>query len=164
MEEIRRAALDDYDEMIVLEAEIQMLHHQGEPTLFPPVGVITREDYAEVLQKPDEGRLVAVEDGEIVGYLDYELIDGQPNYYTYPAKSVHVSTLTIKETHRRRGYGEALMDRVTEIAREFGAVRVTLDVYMFNEGAYRFYERRGFRPLEMRMTLALEQNEEGHIS
>ena len=49
---------------------------------------------------------------------------------------------------RRLGVGAALVDTVSDWGRSWGAQRVILWVIGTNEGAFRFYERIGFRLLE----------------
>ena len=119
-----------------------------------------------MLKKPDEGILVGVDDGVMVGYLQYELIDGQPNNSCTPkSKRLHISTLTIRETHRRQGYGEALMDAPRNRP-EFGAVRVTLErVDVHTQGAYRLTTRRRASACWSMLHVAGGcAKEEGHIS
>lgn len=145
--EIRYATAEDYASFIVLEAEIQAQHHLGAPGKFPPTGVIAPEDFRALLARSDEKILVAVEAGTLVAYLQYELVDEPGSYYTYPEKLLYVEVLTVKATHRRRGIGEALLAHAEAAARAFGASRITLDVWAFNDGAIRFYERAGFTPI-----------------
>jgi len=156
--EIRDATADDHASIQMLEAEIQAQHAEGAPFIFPPLpdGVIPREDYLALLARPNERVIIAIEDGEAVGYLNYEFVDRPANYYKYPQKLVHVHVLTVKATHRSRGIGEALLKYVEQQAREYGASRVTLEVYSFNTGAVRFYEHIGFAPITQLMSMPLE--------
>ena len=154
--EIRDATPDDHASIMLLEAEIQAQHSQGAPFIFPPSGVIPREDYLALLARPNERVIIALEDSEAVGYMNYELIDRPANYYKYPQKLLHVHSLTVRATQRSRGIGEALMQHAIEKGREFGASRITLEVYSFNEGAIRFYERIGLAPITQLMSMSLE--------
>lgn len=156
--EIRPATAEDHAGIIVLEAEIQTQHHEGAPFLFPPEGVISREAYLELLKLPNQKIVVAVDEGEIVGYLHYELINRPASYFTLPEKRLHVHILTVKATHRGRKIGEALMERANEIAGAFGASRITLEVYTFNEGAVRFYERVGFEKFKFLMSQPVRED------
>jgi ribosomal protein S18 acetylase RimI-like enzyme len=155
--EIRHAAPDDHAGCIVLEAEIQAQHHIGAPFMYPPTGVTSLEDYLSLLEKTDEKVLVAVDDGQVVGYLQYQLIERPANYYMYAEKLLYVVLLMVKETQRGKGIGEALIRRATEIAQDYGASRVTLEVWSFNEGAARFYERVGFTEIKKLMSMPLAE-------
>jgi ribosomal protein S18 acetylase RimI-like enzyme len=156
--EIRPATAEDHASITMLEAEIQTQHHEGAPFIFPPTGVIPYDEYLALLARPNEGVLIALENGAAAGYLNYELIDRGANYYTYGEKLLHVHVLTVKASHRGRKIGEALMERAEEIGREFGASRMTLEVYAFNEGAVRFYERNGFGKLKHMMSKSLTED------
>lgn len=156
--EIRYATADDHAGIIALEAEIQTQHHQGAPSVFPPTGVISREDYVALLEAGDERIIVAVDDGVIVGYLQYEMRDRTSTYYMYPEKLLYVIILKVKDTHHRRGIGDALMERAEQIGREAGAHRISLEVYTFNAGAVRFYERIGFEKLKHVMSKPLSED------
>ncbi len=156
--EIRFATAEDHASIIMLETEIQTQHHEGAPFMFPPTGVIPREDYIALLARPNERVLIALEEGEPVGYLNYELIDRRANYYTHGEKLVYVHVVSVKETHRGKHIGEALLKRAEEMGREFGATRMTLEVYAFNAGAIRFYERVGFEKLKHAMSMPLTED------
>jgi ribosomal protein S18 acetylase RimI-like enzyme len=156
--EIRDATADDHPSIQMLEAEIQAQHAEGAPLIFPPLpaGVIPHDQYLALLARPNERVIIAIDEGEAVGYLNYEYIDRPANYYKHPQKLVHVHVITVKATHRSRGIGEALLKYVKQRAREYGASRVTLEVYTFNTGAIRFYERVGFAPITQLMSMPLE--------
>ena len=59
--------------------------------------------------------------------------------------SLYLSGLAIDEGHRGRGIGGALMDHVERLALYAGCLRVSLICFERNEGAMRFYRRRGYR-------------------
>jgi GNAT superfamily N-acetyltransferase len=61
------------------------------------------------------------------------------------AGSLYLSGLAVDEEHRGRGIGSALMDRVEGLATATGRGRVSLICFEQNEGAMRFYRRRGYR-------------------
>jgi len=56
----------------------------------------------------------------------------------------YLQAIATDNEHRGEGLGSILMDSFEERARASGATRVALDVSAKNEGARRFYERRGF--------------------
>ena len=64
----------------------------------------------------------------------------------------YLDELIVARSHRGQGLGSQLMDWADGVFRERGVRRVELRVVVGNEGARRFYERRGFLPsvLEMR--------------
>ena len=66
------------------------------------------------------------------------------------AGSLYLSGLAIDEKHRGRGIGGVLMDRVERLAVDTGCPRVSLICFERNEGAMRFYRRRGYRETSRR--------------
>jgi ribosomal protein S18 acetylase RimI-like enzyme len=155
--EIRRMTPDDYPAIVTLELEVQAIHVEGAPQRHIPFGVTSMESYREILADPTNNVVVAVEEGEIVGYMHYEIIHTPQGEWTYARHVVHVHSLTIKQEHRRKGYGERLMEYVNEVARQQGASHVTLDVWAFNQAAHAFYERLGFTPTQILMERAVQQ-------
>jgi ribosomal protein S18 acetylase RimI-like enzyme len=55
----------------------------------------------------------------------------------------YLQSIAVDEEARGEGLGALLMDFIEERARERGAARLSLDVSAKNQGARRFYERRG---------------------
>lgn len=66
------------------------------------------------------------------------------------AGSLYLSGLAIDEKHRGRGIGGVLMDHVERLALEMGCPRISLICFERNEGAMRFYRRRGYRETSRR--------------
>jgi len=64
--------------------------------------------------------------------------------------SFYLSGLAVDEEHRGRGIGGALMDQVEGLAMATGCGRVSLICFERNDGAMRFYRRRGYREIARR--------------
>ncbi|MEW6723873.1 MAG: ribosomal protein S18-alanine N-acetyltransferase [Bacillota bacterium] len=56
----------------------------------------------------------------------------------------HVTNVAVHPEYRGRGYGEAMMRRLMEVARENGVERMTLEVRPSNLIARALYEKLGF--------------------
>jgi ribosomal protein S18 acetylase RimI-like enzyme len=83
--------------------------------------------------------LVAEREGEIVGYLLYH-----PGYnIDHAARVLHVIDLYVREGHRQRGIGRALMGEAARICRQYGGEQLTWTVWTPNRPATAFYERLG---------------------
>ena len=64
--------------------------------------------------------------------------------------------VTIPRAWRNRGVGAAMLGALTDYLRRLGSTRVDCGCHRDNAGAWRFYERLGFRPLgEERIALLL---------
>lgn len=55
----------------------------------------------------------------------------------------YLQAIAVDTERRGDGVGSALMDSIEDVARSGGSTRISLDVSASNEGARRFYERRG---------------------
>ena len=73
-------------------------------------------------------------DGKIVGYFGFLRILDEG----------HILNIAVRPEERGKGYGTAIMQRMTERAREFGLSRMTLEVRASNAVAIHLYQNFGF--------------------
>ena len=66
---------------------------------------------------------------------------------------VYLAAMWVAPSHRRRGLGRELVERVVEWARALGTAAVVLEVNEALEPAVALYERAGFRPTGARRPL-----------
>lgn len=78
--------------------------------------------------------LVALEDGEVVGYIGSQSVLGESD----------MMNVAVHPDHRRKGIAEALIDALSAGLRERGNVCLTLEVRASNEPAKALYEKLGF--------------------
>jgi GNAT superfamily N-acetyltransferase len=105
--------------------------------------------YAARRQGAEEAVLVAEEAGEVVGFVDLTIRRSTPGGGTMLRRSVvgFVNELAVEEGRRGAGIGAALMAAAEDWAAGAGAEALMLDTGTKNEGAIRFYERLGYRPI-----------------
>jgi ribosomal-protein-alanine N-acetyltransferase len=84
--------------------------------------------------------VVAAEDGEILGYGGFMLIESD----------AHIATLAVAPGWRRRKVGTTLLLALVERAVGRGARHLTLEVRATNTDAQLLYERFGFSPVGKR--------------
>ena len=96
-------------------------------------------NFADSLRAGYECRSYRVQ-GELIGYFVLLAAAGE----------AHLLNLSIAEAHQRRGYGTALLNEATALARKLGAKDLFLEVRPSNRGAQELYYRYGFRKIAVR--------------
>ena len=97
--------------------------------------------------------LVLEADGEVVGYIGtFVVID-----------SCYVSNIAIMPQYRRRGFGQLLLQRACENARDLGALSISLEVRPSNSPAIALYEKLGFEEIGLRKGFYREPKEDALI-
>ena len=99
----------------------------------------TRGNFADSLRAGYECRTYRVH-GDLIGYFVLLAAAGE----------AHLLNLSIAEPQQRRGYGTALLNEATALARKLGAKNVFLEVRPSNRGAQELYYRYGFRKIAVR--------------
>ena len=95
----------------------------------------SREAFFNELTKNQFARYLIVEvDQKVVGYCGVWIIIDE----------AHITNIALLPEYRGLKLGEALMGKVMELAREMGALRVTLEVRVSNERAQNLYRKFGF--------------------
>ncbi|RSD20747.1 ribosomal protein S18-alanine N-acetyltransferase [Mesobacillus subterraneus] len=95
----------------------------------------SREAFFNELTKNQFAQYLVVEvDHTVVGYCGVWII----------VDEAHITNIALLPEYRGLKLGEALFARVMELARELGALRVTLEVRVSNERAQNLYRKFGF--------------------
>ena len=89
----------------------------------------------EILARSRERITVALEDGEVAGYLVFSAILDEGS----------VDNIAVAPTFRRRGIANALINDAKARARRDGLSVIYLEVRASNEAAIALYEKHGFR-------------------
>jgi ribosomal-protein-alanine N-acetyltransferase len=96
---------------------------------------------------------VALEQGRVVGFVDYWLVHDE----------VHLLAIAIHPDVRRRGIGRRLLDHLLELARARASALVTLEVRRSNVPAIAMYERAGFVVVGVRPKYYAEDGEDALV-
>lgn len=143
---IRDACIADVEPLLALI----VLHADFERASAP----VTAPALARLIADPAAPMhlFVAADGRDLAGYaalgFDYALWDG--------ARHAHLDCLFVRDDHRGHGIGKQLLAHAVAAAHRAGVPRIEWQTPAWNDGAIRFYEREGARPLaKMRFSLAL---------
>ena len=78
--------------------------------------------------------LVALDEDKIIGFSGYWLI----------VDEAHITNIAVLKAYRKKGVGQALLDRMREMSRDLGCDKMTLEVREDNYPAISFYEKNDF--------------------
>ncbi|MFT9600963.1 ribosomal protein S18-alanine N-acetyltransferase [Mesobacillus sp.] len=118
----RHMTVDDLDE--VMEVEVNSFTIPWSREAF--FNELTKNQFAQYL-------IVEV-DQKVVGYCGVWII----------VDEAHITNIALLPEYRGLKLGEALMAKVMELAREIGAIRMTLEVRVSNMRAQNLYRKFGF--------------------
>ncbi len=154
--EIRRAVDPDIGRILELLHQVEEVHREGRPDMFRPGGIkYTESELAEIINSDETPVFVAVSEGVVLGYIFGEVNEVRGSPMLFDMKTLHLEDVCIDESCRGKGVGAVLLEYVAEWAKANGFNRLDLDVWEFNEGARRFYERYGFSTQKRRMDMWL---------
>ena len=100
--------------------------------------------------------LVAVYDGEVVGYT-YAGIEGH-DYKSLRGPAGMLHDIMIDPAHRGQGTGRVLLDATLAALEAQGASQAVLSTAAHNESAQRMFARAGFRRTMIEMTRELDDS------
>jgi GNAT superfamily N-acetyltransferase len=154
---IRLAEPSDTDALGKLGIALMQAHYAFDERRFLEPTQADAAGYAHFLrsQLDDKDSVVLVADhrGAIVGYV-YAAVEPL-SWKELRGECGFIHDLLVVEPARRTGAGMALLDAAIVWLRERGMPRVVLGTAARNETARRLFERRGFRPTMIEMTLEL---------
>jgi GNAT superfamily N-acetyltransferase len=128
--EIRSATLLDADKIEGLLTQLG----------YPGTEEFIREKIVQLTSHPDGELAVAVEQGEVVGFISIHFIP----QLGLAGSFARISYLCVDETARGRGIGGQLEAYCERRARDRGCDRIELHCHSRRERAHRFYQRQGY--------------------
>jgi len=155
---IRPAEPRDLTALGRLGAALMRTHYTFDPQRFLSLDDGAEAGYANFLgsqlNEPAAVVLVAEVDGDVAGYV-YAGVEPL-SWKELRDEAGFIHDLLVSEEARSHGAGQQLLDAAITWLRDRGMPRVVLWTAAPNTGAQRLFERRGFRPTMVEMTLELE--------
>lgn len=150
---IRRANERDIAGINKLLYQVHRIHAEGRPDIFRLGNKkYNDEELCAIISSDNTPIFVAVDEGEkVLGYAFCICEETKDNPSLMDRKTVYIDDLCVDATERGQHIGTALYDHVKGEAKKEGCSAVTLNVWCLNEGAMRFYEKCGMKPLKVVM-------------
>jgi len=118
--------------------DLQTLYEIDQACFAPGISY-SRKELTAFLGHRQSQTWIAEEAGEITGFLIA---------HREPRKILHVVTIDVLKTWRRRRVGSLLMEAAEQWARDHDLRMIGLETAQDNLGAQRFYEARGYRKVD----------------
>ena len=113
----------------------------------------SRESFWEEAAQEAAYYLLALDDGEVIGYVGVWLL----------GEEGHITNVAVAPEMRRRGVGAALLAELMRIAMEHSVRSMTLEVRPSNEAALALYRKFGFRSVGRRPHYYTDNAEDAEI-
>lgn len=150
---IRRANEWDIEGINALLYQVHRIHAEGRPDIFRLGNKKYNNDELRAIIADNKTPIfVAVnEEEKVLGYAFCIYEEVKDNASLMDRKTVYIDDLCVDATLRGQHIGTALYERVAQEAKQEGCIAITLNVWCLNEGAMRFYEKLGMKPLKVVM-------------
>ena len=150
---IRKAKERDIAGINALLYQVHRIHAEGRPDIFRLGNKKYNDDELRAIIADDNAPIfVAVDDAEnVLGYAFCIYQEVKDNASLCDRKTVYIDDLCVDATLRGQHIGTALYEHVLATSKQAGCQAVTLNVWCLNEGAMRFYEKLGMKPLKVVM-------------
>lgn len=101
--------------------------------------------------------LILEEAGQILGPAEICIKDGESSSAVVGRRNGYLQSIVVSEGQRRLGWGRVLVDETEKWAQQRGTEEMRLDIWEFDEGPLRFYEKSGYGTLRREMIRRFEQ-------
>ena len=156
MRNVLPAEVRHIPEILRLQLQVNMVHHNGRPDLFKgPTTKYDADELAALLADPAHRIFVCEEDGAVLGYAIGELTETPDSRLLHGLTTLYIDDICVDETARGKKVGELLFGRMKQEAAACGCYNLTLNVWALNPGAYAFYEHCGLVPQKTTMEMVL---------
>ena len=154
---IRRAKESDISAIAELLRQVLEVHHAARPDLFRSgARKYTDEELSRLIADDSRPIFVATDAEErVLGYVFCVFVQHKDDNILTDIKTLYIDDLCVDERVRGAHVGRALYDYAVAFAKESGCYNLTLNVWAGNDGAMRFYEKRGLKPQKTGMELIL---------
>ncbi len=151
MVKVRRADTGDIDKINKLLYQVHKVHSDARPDIFKSgLKKYTTEELQEILMDDTTPIFVSVDDlGDVTGYIFCIYQDTEGISSLVDRKVLFIDDFCVDSNIRGQNIGSQLYSFIEEEAARNKCDAITLNVWNFNDGAIKFYERLGFSTLKI---------------
>ena len=150
--EIRLAEVRDIPGMIDLLYQVGGVHHDIRPDIFRSGAIkYTRSELENLLKEADKPIFICDDGGKVAGYCFCQIREYAGSTVLTDRKELYIDDLCVDESRRGQHIGTVLCGYATAYAKEIGCTFLTLNVWMGNDSAMKFYEHAGMSPRSITM-------------
>ena len=155
---IRRAETRDADRINELLFQVAKIHANGRPDIYKTATKkYSDEELIKIIGNDDSPIFVATDENDyILGYAFCIFEEIKDSVLLKDKKTLYIDDICVDENSRGKHVGQSLYDFVENFAEEKGFDNITLNVWSFNESAYKFYENCGMTPLKITMEKSIK--------
>lgn len=155
---IRLAEPRDLGRIGILLHQVHDVHSAGRPDIFRRGNrKYNDEELLEIFDNDRTPVFVATDKDDIVQGYAFCILEAHVGEAALTdRKTLYIDDLCVDEGARGEHVGTALYEHVKSYAAKLGCAAVTLNVWAFNTGALRFYEKQGMKPLKIVMEDLIE--------
>lgn len=156
--QIRRAEIKDADKINELLFQVAKIHANGRPDIFKTATKkYSDQELIEIINNDDSPIFVATDEKDFcLGYAFCVFQKTKDSILLQDRKTLYIDDICVDENSRGKHIGKSLYDFVENFAKENGFDNITLNVWSFNQSAYKFYEKCGMTPLKTTMEKRLK--------
>jgi GNAT superfamily N-acetyltransferase len=145
---IRLAVLGDERSLADLNAFVQDLHVENEPSYFRPADLEEVASWFRGLIGDPEGQIwIAEVNGKPVGYVYMVLNNHEEDPFSPARRWIEIDQIVVRPEYQRRGIGRSLVKHVIRAAHTKGICDIELASWSFNTSAHEAFRRLGFKPI-----------------
>ena len=150
---IRKAETRDAERINELLFQVAKIHADGRPDIFKTATKkYSDEELVGIISNNHSPIFVATDEKDyILGYAFCIFEETKDSILLKDKKTLYIDDICVDENSRGKHVGKSLYDYVEKFAEEKGFNNITLNVWSFNESAYKFYKKCGMTPLKTTM-------------
>ena len=146
---IHQAVKDDVAAISKIFHQVSVLHYQNVEREFVLPKIEDEQKYiAKTIDNKDAVLFVAKENKNVLGYLIL-YIQTYPQCFFTDTRKGFIDSVGVDENHRGQGIGTMLLNAAETYLKENGIFVFETDVFVFNKGAEKLYNRFGFNDIKI---------------